>query len=154
MPMMVRAATALLLALGVALAAPLAVDAFLRGAHVTPEQGLRHALALARQGLHLHDAGHADEGGHAHRAPATPAPDAPAGDAAASPTRDAGAALTASPITLVAGHWLGLALLLLAAPVLAARRLGRDPTDARPPTIRPEIAPPPPRSPRAAPLPA
>jgi hypothetical protein len=152
MPMMARAAPVLLLALSVALAAPLSVEAFLRGAHVTPEQGVRHMLALAQQGHHLHAVEGGREAGHDHGAPVAPA--AATGDAAASPTSDAGATLTTSPTTLVAGHWLGFGVLLLTALALAARRLGRDPTAARPPNISPEIALPPPRSPRPALLPA
>jgi hypothetical protein len=156
MPMMARAATALLLALGVALAAPLSVEAFLRGAHVTPEQGLRHLLALAERGQHRHAVAHGGSAGgapsHDHRAPAAsaPAPDPATGDAAATPTSDAGATLTTSPPTLVAGHWLGLGLLLVGALTLAARRLGRDPTAAPPYAVSPEIALPPPRSPLPA----
>jgi hypothetical protein len=154
MPMMVRAAIVLLLALGVALAAPLSVAAFLRGAHVTPEQGLRHLLALAQQGHHLHAA----EGDprHEHGAPAAPAPrpDPATGDPAATPMSDVGSTLTTSPTTLFAGHWLGFGLLLLAAPALAARRLGRQPTTTGPPAVSPAIALPPPRSPRPALRPA
>ena len=152
--MMVRAAPALLLALSVALAAPLSVEAFLRGAHVTPEQGLRHLLALVQQGHHRHAVADADAATHEHGAPAAPAPDAATGDATVASTSDAGVTLTTSPPTLVAGHWLGFGVLLLAALALAARRRGRDPTAARPPSINPEITFPPPRSARTALLPA
>ncbi|MCC6626011.1 MAG: hypothetical protein IT340_01290 [Chloroflexi bacterium] len=112
--MMTRPLPVLLLwlTLVVTLAVPLALDGFLRGGHVTPEQGMRHQAAMARRGAHPHD-----EAGAHHRhdhdqvttvaAAAAPAP-------APSLAIDAGPALLPDAPPLIAGLWLGVLAVVVA----------------------------------------
>lgn len=118
--MVVPRVVCFLLALSVVLALPLAVVAVLWGAHVTPEQGLWHQAAVARQGEHVHTwtAGPAD-----HHGPAAPA--------TANPVADTG--------------WLDRALGALVKPVSPIRWLGRLPAALAPPSHIPAVALPPPR---------
>lgn len=143
--MIVRPLTAILLALGVALALPLAVDSFLRGGHVTPEQGLRHLLAVAAEGEHAHTAD--EPGGHLSYQPS-----APAVRPAANPVVDGGPTVTRNPPpALFVGDWLGLAALLALVWALPARRCGWRGGLALPPGHVSGVLLPPPRLPVMAP---
>jgi hypothetical protein len=144
--MIARRLTTLLLALILSLALPLAIQAYLLGGHVTPEQGLRHLASVAWQGVHVHAGVAGVDHEHDHlTAAATPAP-------TAAPVTDAGPGLTTSAPLPFGGAWLAIAALALALLSLEHRRLGRRPAAAQPPDHRPAILLPPPRSPRPTPL--
>jgi hypothetical protein len=97
--MTTRASMVLLLALMLTLAVPLALDSFLRGGHVTPEQALRHQAAVAVRGAHQHDEGSP----HQHDQATTAAR-----AATATLATDAGPSLLPDMPPLVAGPWFGL----------------------------------------------
>lgn len=104
--MMTRPLPVLLLwlTLAMTLAVPLALDGFLRGGHVTPEQGMRHQAAMARRGAHPHDeagAHHRHDHDQATTVAAAPAP-------APSLAIDAGPTLLPDAPPLIAGLWLGV----------------------------------------------
>jgi hypothetical protein len=105
------------------------VLAWLAGAHVTPEQALRHAQAVAQYGQHEH-------GGRAHRHEAPPADQSVTGGLVT---------LTTLPSAAVAGSWLAIAATLLMMLTTGQRHpLGW--AECLPPSTRcPEILPPPPR---------
>jgi hypothetical protein len=125
-----------LLAAAVALALPLAVEAFLWGAHVTPEQGLRHRAAVAWQGAHVHAT---TAGADHHDGSAAPAP------AGASPSMDVSPALATNPPAPFGSVWLGLVTGALALWALLCRRLDRRAAVLAPAGHVPAVMLPPPR---------
>jgi hypothetical protein len=136
--MIVYCVARFLLAAAVALALPLAVEAFLWGAHVTPEQGLRHRAAVAWQGAHVH-ATTAGADHHDHDGSAAPAP------AGASPVTDVSPALATNPPAPFGSGWLGLVAGALALRTLPCRRLGRRGAVLAPAGHVPAVMLPPPR---------
>jgi hypothetical protein len=146
--MIARRLTTLLLTLSLSLALPLAIQAYLLGGHVTPEQGLRHLASVAWQGVHVHAGVAGVDHEHDHLTATTAATSAPT----AAPVTDAGPDLTNSAPLPFGSAWLAIAALALALLPLAHWRLGRRPAAARPPDHRPAIVLLPPRSPRPTPL--
>jgi hypothetical protein len=123
--MMVRTLTTLVLALSIACAAPLAVEAWLRGAHVTAEQGLRHTLVVAAHGVHDHTADHQASG-------------TPLG-------ADAGLSAASTGFAF-SGLWLAVGVSGLALLALVAHRRGRQGDYRHPSGHIFDIALPPPRA--------
>lgn len=130
----------LTLVVGLAVAMPITVMAWLVGAHVTPEQSLRHSHAMAQHGMHRHALSTADQvhdhGGMAHRHTAPVAH-----------SDDAGARLSAASTNAsLGGLWQAVTVSLVLPVVLSAHRLQGRAQVRCPACFRPDVLSPPPRS--------
>lgn len=133
--MIVRASALVALVLAIAFAMPVAVEVWLRDGHVTLEQGLRHAQAVAVYGGHEHGAPSDDSASaQQHRHAPTPAA-----------ATDAGPVLTTTAPTPFGALWYAVAVTQAALLALSAGRSRRLPPVHAPRNHIPDRLLPPPR---------